>query len=212
MKLSGRFLKRHLHYIRAEPCGGLAQVARAVMLSSFESDFGPFDQQLQHWSREVKNEISAALHNASAIERRAQSEERARAKAHRIWHRQRAKETELEMERLRSSELYKPNYEAQAEKIAVQQKRSLLDKLSDHDYNRPWTRARRQCVASTAQWLTSTKQFSDWVADPTSSLLCLTGKCESWASRINSGCLQSQRSGLWQDCPYVSDTNFRMIP
>lgn len=64
-------------------------------------------------------------------------------------------------------------------KIQVQQKRSLLNKLSDHDYTRPWTRARRQCVVSTGQWLIQVKQFSSWVSDPASSLLCLTGKSES---------------------------------
>lgn len=90
-------------------------------------------------------------------------------------------------------------------RIAVQQRRSLLEKLSDHDYNRPWTRARRQCVISTAQWLTHTRQFNDWVADPVSSLFCLTGKSESRETRTNGFCLHSQRSGLWKDYRYVSD-------
>ncbi|KAL1648817.1 hypothetical protein SLS58_001997 [Diplodia intermedia] len=82
---------------------GWVQAARIITLSSFESDFTSYEQQLQHWSKEIKDEISAAAQRAEDRERRAQSEERDRAQVHRIWHRRRAKEQDLEMERVRST-------------------------------------------------------------------------------------------------------------
>lgn len=66
---------------------GFLQLAKSL-LSPFESDFGTFEKELLHWSKEAKEEVKLASVKAEEQERRKQTEERERAGSHRaleLW-------------------------------------------------------------------------------------------------------------------------------
>ena len=61
----------------------------------------------------------------------------------------------------------------------------LLDRLSNYDYMTPYRRASMKRHGQTAEWLTESTEFADWMTDPKSSIFLLSGKRESF-SKINS--------------------------
>lgn len=63
-------------------------------------------------------------------------------------------------------------------------KQELLERLSNYDYMTPFRRASTKRHGQTASWLKESIEFANWMVDPMSSILILSGKLKS-LSEIN---------------------------
>lgn len=60
-----------------------------------------------------------------------------------------------------------------------------MDKLSTYDYSTSFRRAFLKSHGATADWLTKSTEFVNWMSDPNSNMFLLSGKRE-YFSQVNS--------------------------
>ena len=136
------------------------------MLNPFESEFGPYEQELDRLAQEVRDEISLASSQVQFHEAQLQSRERQEAKADR-WFSKRFMKTNL-----------KDQEDARNWRLAIDRQNSekhrlrVLDFFSTYDHQRAYKQARRECVVGTSTWICETLEFRAWMVEPRETLWC----------------------------------------
>ena len=142
-----------------------------ALLNPFESEFGPYQRELNRLAQEVRDEISLASSQVQIRETQLQGRERQEAKADR-WVSKRFMITNL-----------KQQEDARDWRLAIDRQNSekhrlrVLDSFSTYDHQRTYKQARRECVVGTSTWICETMEFKSWMVEPQETLWC-HGRCK----------------------------------
>lgn len=141
------------------------------MLNPFESEFGPYERELERLAQEVRDEITLASSQVQIQENQLQERERREAKADR-WVSKRFMKTNLkDQEDARNWRLARDRQKSEKHRLWV------LNAFSAYDHQRAYKQARRECVVGTSIWICETLEFKSWMAQPRETLWC-HGRCE----------------------------------
>ena len=142
-----------------------------ALLNPFDSEFGPYERELERLAEEVRDEITLASSQFQRHETELQASERREAKADR-WVSKRFMRTNLEDQK-----------DARNWRLAIDRQKSekhrlrVLDAFSTYDHQRAYKQARRECVVGTSTWICETLEFKSWMVEPRETLWC-HGRCE----------------------------------
>lgn len=137
-----------------------------------ETDFGPFESELEALFVEVREEISLASKQAQMRENKLQAREREEARMERKFFakfRDKGNQEEEDAKKWRM-ELNQQRLE--------EHRRRVLEALSTYDYQKTYRQLRKECVPGTSTWVCETSEFQSWLAESTETLWC-TGKRKS---------------------------------
>jgi len=151
----------------------LSQLSSSL-LRSFDSDFGPFQKDLQKLGNAIHDETLLASQNAQLQESRLQAHERQEAFTYRTLESKFRYKREQELEEARKRRRRK-------------QKFQFLDGLSMHDHRIAWKQARRQ---GTSSWLFSDPSYEIWSSSSQSSVLWCTGKLGSGKTVLSANVIE----------------------
>ena len=142
-----------------------------ALLNPFESEFGPYERELERLAQEVRGEISLASSQVQVHETQLQARERQQAKADR-WVSKRFMKTNLkEQEDARNWRLAIDRQKSEKHRLRV------LNAFSTYDHSRAYKQARKECVVGTSTWICEALEFKSWMAEPRETLWC-HGRCE----------------------------------
>ena len=142
-----------------------------ALLNPFESEFGPYERELERLAEEVRDEISLASSQVQGHEIQLQARERREARADRRVSKRFMKTNVKDQEDARNWRLAIDRQRSEIHRLRV------LDALSTYDHQRAYKQARRECVVGTSTWIYETLEFKSWMVEPWETLWC-HGRCE----------------------------------
>ncbi len=143
-----------------------------TLVYPFESEFGPYQRELEQLSKDVQAEISLASAQAQKQESDLQHKERKAARATRKMLTNLSRSVQQNDEEAKNWALDA----SRREKEKAQTK--ALDAFSIYDHQRTYKQLRKECVPGTSSWICETDEFQDWMKGLGRTFWC-TGKRKS---------------------------------
>lgn len=128
-----------------------------TLVYPFESEFGPYQQELEQLSEDVQAEISLASAQAQKQESDLQQRERKAARASRKMLTSLSRSVQQDDEEAKHWALDASRREMEKARTKV------LDAFSVYDHQRTYKQLRKECVPGTSSWICETDEFQDWI-------------------------------------------------
>lgn len=146
------------------------QLSKAL-LSSFKTEFGPYEGEIARLSQEVRDEASLASQQAQKQENELQAKERSDATRYRKImvkfrdddHESKEEDKKWRLE-INHRKLEKKRLEA-------------LDALSTYDSQKTYRQIRKECLPGTSTWICESPEFHAWMSG-TLETIWFTGRCK----------------------------------
>ena len=146
------------------------QLSKAL-LSSFRTEFRPYEEEITRLSQEVRDEASLASKQAQKQENELQARERSNARSYR----------EIVVKILdehHKSKEEENNWRLEISRRKLEKMRlKALNALSTHDYQKSYRQIRKECIPGTSMWVCEDPEFQAWMFG-TLKTLWFTGRCK----------------------------------
>lgn len=128
-----------------------------TLVYPFESEFGPYQRELEQLSKDIQAETSLASAQAQKQESDLQQRERKAARASRKMLTSLSRSVQQNDEEAKNWALDANRREMEKARIKA------LDALSVYDHQRTFKQLRKECVPGTSNWICETKEFQSWM-------------------------------------------------
>lgn len=142
----------------------------SAVVSPFESEFRPLQENLAEASRIVQLQVSVAAKQTAQASARLAELERRENRQHRRLARRLASETRAEYDAAQQVRLQ------ESARRAAKMRLYIRDQLSTINQQTPWKQAQKQRLAKTAEWFRNVQDFQAWEADLQSATLWSSGR------------------------------------
>lgn len=146
------------------------QLSKALV-SSFKTEFRPYEEKVARLSQEVRDEASLASKQAQKQENELQAKERFDARRYREIL------VKFRDDHHKSKEEEK-NWRLEINRRKLEKmKLKALDALSTHDYQKSYRQIRKECIPGTSTWICEDPEFHAWMSG-TLKTLWFIGRCK----------------------------------
>ncbi|KAL8736998.1 MAG: hypothetical protein Q9181_002122 [Wetmoreana brouardii] len=129
------------------------------LLVSFKAEFGPYQDEIERFSKELQEEADLASKQAQKQENELQALERSEAKKLRqSW------TNFTKGYQITQAEEYNRRLETNRRKLE-KNRIEALDALSTYDHQKTYTQIRKECVPGTSMWICENPAFDAWLSE-----------------------------------------------